>query len=77
MLLCQRAQQHHRVDCHLLYIDRLRDDLDIVVEPREVKQLLGRALEAFGLVADVGDELAHGLGVHVLVLHDAVREQTY
>ena len=77
MLLRQRAQQHHRVHGHLFYIDRLRDDLDIVVEPREVKQLLGRALEALGLVADVGDELAHGLGVHVLVLHDAVREQTY
>ena len=77
MLLRQRAQQHHRVHGHLFYIDRLRDDLDIVVEPREVKQLLGRALEALGLVADIGDELAHGLGVHVLVLHDAVGEQAY
>ena len=69
------AQQGHRVEHGLLHVHRLRHDFDVVVHARQAQQILGHVLEALGLVADIGDEFPHGLHVHVLGLHDAVREE--
>ena len=76
-LVRERAQKHYRVHRHLLYIHRLRYDGDIVVKTGQVEQLFGRALQPLRLVADVGDELAHGVRIHVVALHDAVRQKPY
>ena len=77
LLRGERAQQHERIDRDLLDVHRLRHHLHPVIKTRQVEQLFRRALEALGLVADVGDEFAHGLRIDVFVLDDAVRQQAY
>ena len=72
----QRAQQMQRPVHGLLQIDDRHVRLHAVVAARQVEQLLGRALQALGLTADVGHEFAHRLAVHVRALRDAVRQQT-
>ena len=64
----QRAQQVQRPVHGLLQVDDRHVRLHAVVAPRQVEQLLGRALQALGLTADVGHEFAHRLAVHVRAL---------
>ena len=71
----QRPQGVQGVLDHLFHVHQLLLLLYGVVQPGERQKLVGGALEALGLVADIGDEFPHGGRVHVLVLHDTVRQE--